>query len=183
MRVSTRKNSISRDRTVLRSSSLSRSLTLTVRSSPWRCHAGGSPSPPSLRQRPPCRCRQPDRNRRARREVDGRALQTRLHPHGRRRPSKGGLPAHARPAPVFARANAVASDLHARRRRLRRRAAVAGVAASVLVIAGIAVPNLLRSNLNRNEAFAIAALKNISSAQAQFQASGIADPDGDGQGR
>lgn len=94
-----------------------------------------------------------------------------------------GLPAHARPAPVFARANAVASDLHARRRRLRRRAAVAGVAASVLVIAGVAVPNLLRSNLNRNEAFAIAALKNISSAQAQFQASGIADPDGDGQGR
>jgi type II secretory pathway pseudopilin PulG len=52
-----------------------------------------------------------------------------------------------------------------------------------LVIASVAVPNLLRSNVNRNEAFAIAALKNISSAQAQFQASGIADPDGDGQGR
>ncbi|MEY4830039.1 MAG: hypothetical protein RLZZ562_1835, partial [Planctomycetota bacterium] len=89
----------------------------------------------------------------------------------------------ANAAPILVPSTEVASDLHARRRSVRRRVAFAGVAASVLAIASIAVPNLLRSNLNRNEAFAIAALKNISSAQAQFQASGIADPDGDGQGR
>jgi hypothetical protein len=89
----------------------------------------------------------------------------------------------ANAAPVFARSNAVMSDLHPKRRSVRRRVAFAGVAASVVVIASIAVPNLLSANLNRNEAFAIAALKNISSAQSQFQASGIADPEGNGQGR
>ena len=94
-----------------------------------------------------------------------------------------GLPAHPRPAPVVARANAVASDLHARRRRLRSRIAFAAIVASVVAIASTAVPNLLGANLNRNESAAIASLKNISSAQAQLQASGIADPEGNGQGR
>jgi hypothetical protein len=89
----------------------------------------------------------------------------------------------ANAAPILVPSTEVVSEPHARRRRLRRRIAFAAVAATVAVIGIIAVPNLLRSNLNRNEAFAIAALKNISSAQAQLQASGIADPEGNGQGR
>ena len=89
----------------------------------------------------------------------------------------------ANAAPILVPLTEVASDLHARRRRLRRRSAFAAVAASVVGIASIAVPNLLSANLNRNEAFAIASLSNLSSAQAQFQASGFADPEGNGQGR
>lgn len=56
--------------------------------------------------------------------------------------------------------------------------AVAGVVAA----AGIAVPHWRRRNLNANESAAIAAMKNISSAQAQMQASGIIDADGNGAG-
>ncbi len=57
------------------------------------------------------------------------------------------------------------------------------------LVATIATPLLLiwsehraEQQLNRNESAAIAALKNISSAQWQLQASGIFDVDGDGAG-
>ncbi|MHC5010031.1 MAG: type II secretion system protein, partial [Planctomycetota bacterium] len=56
------------------------------------------------------------------------------------------------------------------------------VIAIIAIIAAIAIPNLLAARLSANETAAIATLRNIVSAQAQFQQSGKADTDGDGTG-
>jgi len=56
------------------------------------------------------------------------------------------------------------------------------VVAIIAIIAAIAIPNLLSARLNANETAAIATLRNISSAQAQFQATAKADTDNDGTG-
>ena len=56
------------------------------------------------------------------------------------------------------------------------------VVAIIAIIASIAIPNLLSARLNANESAAIATLKNISSAQAQCQASGIIDANNNGAG-
>ena len=56
------------------------------------------------------------------------------------------------------------------------------VVAIIAIIAAIAIPNLLSARLNANETAAIATLRNISSAQAQFQAGAKADLDNDGTG-
>ena len=56
------------------------------------------------------------------------------------------------------------------------------VVAIIAIIASIAIPNLLSARLNANESAAIATLKNISSAQAQCQASGVIDCNTNGQG-
>lgn len=56
------------------------------------------------------------------------------------------------------------------------------VVAIIAIIASIAIPNLLSARLNANESAAIATLKNISSAQAQCQASGVIDTNSNGAG-
>jgi type IV pilus assembly protein PilA len=56
------------------------------------------------------------------------------------------------------------------------------VIAIIAIIAAIAIPNLLAARLSANETAAIATLRNITSAQAQFQQSGKADFDDDGTG-
>ena len=56
------------------------------------------------------------------------------------------------------------------------------VVAIIAIIAAIAIPNLLSARLNANETAAVSTLRNISSAQAQFQASAKADTDNDGAG-
>ena len=56
------------------------------------------------------------------------------------------------------------------------------VVAIIAIIASIAIPNLLSARLNANESAAIATLKNISSAQAQCQASGTIDVNNNGAG-
>lgn len=56
------------------------------------------------------------------------------------------------------------------------------VVAIIAIIASIAIPNLLSARLNANESAAIATLKNISSGQAQCQASGVIDVNNNGQG-
>jgi len=56
------------------------------------------------------------------------------------------------------------------------------VIAIIAIIAAIAIPNLLAARLSANETAAIATLRNITSAQAQFQQSGKADSDDDGTG-
>ncbi len=56
------------------------------------------------------------------------------------------------------------------------------VVAIIAIIASIAIPNLLSARLNANESAAIATLKNISSAQAQAQASGVIDSNNNGAG-
>jgi prepilin-type N-terminal cleavage/methylation domain-containing protein len=56
------------------------------------------------------------------------------------------------------------------------------VIAIIAIIAAIAIPNLLAARLSANETAAIATLRNIVSAQAQFQQSGKADEDSDGTG-
>jgi prepilin-type N-terminal cleavage/methylation domain-containing protein len=56
------------------------------------------------------------------------------------------------------------------------------VVAIIAIIASIAIPNLLAARLNANESAAIATLKNISSGQAQCQASGAIDWNNNGQG-
>jgi len=56
------------------------------------------------------------------------------------------------------------------------------VVAIIAIIAAIAIPNLLSARLNANETAAISTLRNISSSQAQFQASSKADADQDGAG-
>jgi prepilin-type N-terminal cleavage/methylation domain-containing protein len=56
------------------------------------------------------------------------------------------------------------------------------VVAIIAIIASIAIPNLLSARLNANESAAIATLKNISSAQAQAQASGVVDANNNGAG-
>jgi hypothetical protein len=50
------------------------------------------------------------------------------------------------------------------------------------IVASVAIPKLLGARLAANESAAIAALRNISSAEAQFQASGVVDLDNDGIG-
>ena len=56
------------------------------------------------------------------------------------------------------------------------------VVAIIAIIAAIAIPNLLSARLNANETSAISTLRNVSSSQAQFQASAKADVDNDGSG-
>ena len=56
------------------------------------------------------------------------------------------------------------------------------VVAIIAIIAAIAIPNLLSARLNANETSAISTLRNVSSSQAQFQASSKADVDNDGSG-
>ncbi len=56
------------------------------------------------------------------------------------------------------------------------------VIAIIAIIAAIAIPNLLAARLSANETAAIATVRNIISAQAQFQQSGKADVDDDGTG-
>ena len=56
------------------------------------------------------------------------------------------------------------------------------VIAIIAIIAAIAIPNLLAARLSANETAAIATLRNIISAQAQFQQSAKADTDTDGTG-
>ena len=56
------------------------------------------------------------------------------------------------------------------------------VIAIIAIIAAIAIPNLLAARLSANETASIATLRNIISAQAQFQQSGKIDEDNDGTG-
>jgi prepilin-type N-terminal cleavage/methylation domain-containing protein len=56
------------------------------------------------------------------------------------------------------------------------------VIAIIAIIAAIAIPNLLAARLSTNETAAIATLRNVISAQAQFQQSAKADTDADGTG-
>jgi len=56
------------------------------------------------------------------------------------------------------------------------------VVAIIAIIASIAIPNLLSARLNANESAAVATLKNISSSQAQCQASGVIDVNLNGAG-
>ena len=56
------------------------------------------------------------------------------------------------------------------------------VIAIIAIIAAIAIPNLLAARLSANETAAIATLRNMTSAQAQFQQSAKADEDNDGTG-
>ena len=56
------------------------------------------------------------------------------------------------------------------------------VVAIIAIIASIAIPNLLSARLNANESAAVATLKNVSSAQAQCQASGVIDVNANGRG-
>jgi prepilin-type N-terminal cleavage/methylation domain-containing protein len=56
------------------------------------------------------------------------------------------------------------------------------VVAIIAIIAAIAIPNLLSARLTSNETAAISTLRNIVSAQAQFQATSKADVDFDGMG-
>lgn len=56
------------------------------------------------------------------------------------------------------------------------------VIAIIAIIAAIAVPNLLSSRLAANESNAISTLRNLASAQAQFQSTGSVDNDQDGTG-
>jgi len=56
------------------------------------------------------------------------------------------------------------------------------VVALIAVIAAISTPNLLAARLSANETSAIATLRSIGTAQAQFQAASAADVDNDGTG-
>jgi prepilin-type N-terminal cleavage/methylation domain-containing protein len=56
------------------------------------------------------------------------------------------------------------------------------VVAIIAIIASIAIPRLMSARLAANESAAIAALRSISSAQAQVQSSGAIDTDADGGG-
>src|SRR5438105_14430881 len=56
------------------------------------------------------------------------------------------------------------------------------VIAIIAIIAAIAIPNLLAARLSANETAAVATLRNIISAQAQFQQGAKADTDNDGTG-
>ena len=56
------------------------------------------------------------------------------------------------------------------------------VIAIIAIIAAIAIPNLLAARLSSNETAAIATLRNIISAQAQFQQGARCDTDNDGTG-
>ncbi|HLQ36590.1 MAG TPA: prepilin-type N-terminal cleavage/methylation domain-containing protein [Planctomycetota bacterium] len=56
------------------------------------------------------------------------------------------------------------------------------VVAIIAIIASIAIPNLLSARLNANESAAVSTLRNITSSQAQCQASAAIDADGNGAG-
>ena len=56
------------------------------------------------------------------------------------------------------------------------------VIAIIAIIAAIAIPNLLSARLNSNETAAIATLRNIISAEAQFQTTARADQNNNGVG-
>jgi prepilin-type N-terminal cleavage/methylation domain-containing protein len=56
------------------------------------------------------------------------------------------------------------------------------VIAIIAIIAAIAIPNLLSARLNSNETAAIATLRNIISAQSQFQTTSRADENNNGVG-
>jgi prepilin-type N-terminal cleavage/methylation domain-containing protein len=56
------------------------------------------------------------------------------------------------------------------------------VIAIIAIIAAIAIPNLLAARLSANETAAVATLRNVLSAQAQFQQSAKVDTDADGTG-
>jgi prepilin-type N-terminal cleavage/methylation domain-containing protein len=56
------------------------------------------------------------------------------------------------------------------------------VIAIIAIIAAIAIPNLLSARLNSNETAAIATLRNIISAQSQFQTTSRADDNNNGVG-
>ena len=56
------------------------------------------------------------------------------------------------------------------------------VIAIIAIIAAIAIPNLLSARLSSNETAAVATLRNIVSAQAQFQVTGRADENFNGIG-
>jgi prepilin-type N-terminal cleavage/methylation domain-containing protein len=56
------------------------------------------------------------------------------------------------------------------------------VIAIIAIIAAIAIPNLLAARLSTNETAAVATLRNLTSAQAQFQQSAKVDGDSDGSG-
>jgi len=56
------------------------------------------------------------------------------------------------------------------------------VIAIIAIIAAIAIPNLLSARLNSNETAAIATLRNVISAQAQFQSTARADENNNGVG-
>ena len=56
------------------------------------------------------------------------------------------------------------------------------VIAIIAIIAAIAIPNLLSARLNANETAAIATLRNIISAQSQFQSTSRADENNNGVG-
>ncbi len=56
------------------------------------------------------------------------------------------------------------------------------VIAIIAIIAAIAIPNLLSARLNANETSAVATLRTVATAQAQFQSSCACDVDRDGTG-
>ena len=56
------------------------------------------------------------------------------------------------------------------------------VVAIIAIIAAIAIPNLLRARLTANESSTISTLQGLAAAQAQCQASGAIDTDGNGRG-
>ena len=56
------------------------------------------------------------------------------------------------------------------------------VVAVIAIIAGIAVPNFLRSRMSANEAAAAGSMRTISLAEVGFQASAFVDNDGNGEG-
>lgn len=56
------------------------------------------------------------------------------------------------------------------------------VVAIIAIIASIAIPNLLSARVSANETAAIGTLRNLASAQAQIQASGLIDQDAPGGG-
>ncbi len=56
------------------------------------------------------------------------------------------------------------------------------LAAGTGVLAAVAIPSMLNSRVAANENLAVATLRNISSAEAQFQATAALDQDGDGRG-
>jgi prepilin-type N-terminal cleavage/methylation domain-containing protein len=56
------------------------------------------------------------------------------------------------------------------------------VVAIIAILAAIAVPNLIAARIQANESAAIAVMRSVSTAQAQFQRSAYCDEDGDGVG-
>jgi hypothetical protein len=55
-------------------------------------------------------------------------------------------------------------------------------APTLAIVGSIAIPKLLAARVEANEAAAVATLRNVCSAQAQFQAIGVKDRDSDGMG-